>query len=105
MAIDWLLVQFCKDVNHALTAAASNAEGNRSLARYQRHRPEQTLLYRIIEQHYPVFTTHLAEQGRELPGYVQREFVDYLKCDRLAHGFLRVRCESCHADPAIRRCA
>ncbi|XOV90735.1 MAG: transposase zinc-binding domain-containing protein [Pseudomonadota bacterium] len=38
----------------------------------------------------------LAEQGRSLPGYVVREFEDYLKCGRLEHGFLRVRCESCH---------
>jgi hypothetical protein len=32
----------------------------------------------------------LAEQGRELPGYVQSEFEDYLNCGRLEHGFLRV---------------
>ena len=37
-------------------------------------------------------------EGSELPGYVQREFEDYLKCGRLDHGFLRVRCESCHAE-------
>jgi hypothetical protein len=27
-----------------------------------------------------------------LPGYVEQEFEDYLKCGRLEHGFLRVRC-------------
>jgi len=57
-----------------LTAAARDAEGDRSTGRNQRHRPEQTLLYRIVEQHYPVFSTHLAELGRGLPEYVQREF-------------------------------
>ena len=41
---------------------------------YERRRPDQTLLYQIIEQHYPVFSALMAEQGRELPGYVQREF-------------------------------
>ena len=30
----------------------------------------------------------LAEQGRSLPGYVVREFEDFLKCGRLEHGFL-----------------
>lgn len=45
-----------------------------------------TGLYRIVEQHYSTFTAHLAAQGRELPGYVQREFDDYLKCGRLEHG-------------------
>ncbi len=57
-----------------------------------RHRPEQTLLYRIVEEYYPTFAAHLAERDRKLPGYVQREFDDYLKSGRLEHGFLRVRC-------------
>lgn len=30
-----------------------------------------------------------------------REFEDYLKCGRLEHGFLRVRCESCHAEHLV----
>jgi len=55
---------------------------------YERHRPEQTLLYQIIEQHYPIFSALMAEHGRALPGYVQREFEDYLRCGRLEHGFL-----------------
>jgi len=33
--------------------------------------------------------------GRPLPRYVQDEFEAYLKCGRLEHGFLRVRCEDC----------
>ncbi len=43
----------------------------------------------------------LAEQGRSLPGYVVGEFEDYLKCGRLEHGFLRVRCESCHHEKLV----
>ncbi len=82
-------------------AAARMATRERDAAFYQRHRPEQTLLYRIVDEYYPAFAAHLAEQGRELPGYVQREFEDYLKCGRLEHGFLRVRCESCHAEHLV----
>ena len=52
--------------------AARMATRDRDAGRYQRHRPEQTLLYQIVEEYYPAFTAHLAEQGRELPGYVQR---------------------------------
>ena len=78
--------------------AARMASRDENTGRYQRHRPEQTLLYRIVKEYYPAFTGHLAEQGRELPDYVHREFEDYLKCGRLEHGFLRVRCESCHAE-------
>jgi len=40
----------------------------------QRHLPEQTLLYQIVDGYYPLFTAHLAEQGREMPAYVRREF-------------------------------
>ena len=69
--------------------------------RYRRHQPETTLLYRIVEQHYPAFLTHLEAEGRSLPDYVQQEFTDYLKCGRLEHGFLRVRCESCHHEKLV----
>ena len=40
-------------------------------------------------------------QGRPLPDYVQQEFEAYLQCARLEHGFLRVRCESCHAEHLV----
>jgi len=62
---------------------------------YERHRPEQTLLYQLIERHWPAFKDMLAAQGKQLPNHVTTEFDDYLKCGRLEHGFLRVRCESC----------
>jgi hypothetical protein len=68
-------------------AAARMTTRERDAAFYQRHRPEQTLLYRIVDEYYPAFVAHLGEQGRELPGYVQREFEDYLKCGRLEYGF------------------
>jgi len=38
----------------------------------------------------------LAAKGRVLPEYVEREFDGYLKCGRLKHGLLRVRCEICY---------
>ena len=69
--------------------------------RYQRHQPEKTLLYRIVEQHYPAFLAHLEAEGRTLPEHVRQEFTDYLRCGRLEHGFLRVRCESCHHEKLV----
>ena len=68
---------------------------------YVRHRPERTLLYQIVDEYYPAFKQHLESQDASLPGYVEQEFEDYLKCGRLEHGFLRVRCESCHADHLV----
>ena len=68
---------------------------------YERHRPERTLLYQLVEDYYPALKAHLAAQGTALPGYVEREFDEYLKCGRLEHGFLRVRCETCHAEHLV----
>lgn len=68
---------------------------------YRRHQPEKTLLYQLVEQHWPPFQTMLEAQGKRLPGYVIREFDEYLKCGRLEHGFLRVRCESCHHEKLV----
>ncbi|MEZ5517131.1 MAG: transposase [Gammaproteobacteria bacterium] len=72
-----------------------------SPSRYQRHQPEKTLLYRIVEQHYPAFLAHLEAEGRTLPEHVRQEFTDYLRCGRLEHGFLRVRCESCNHEKLV----
>ena len=63
--------------HHVAARSAGRVESG--AGRYQRHDPKQTLLYQIIEQHYPAFAAHLVAQGTELPGYVQREFEDYLK--------------------------
>ena len=58
--------------------------------RYERHRPEATLLYRLVERYYPDFLAALADGDRHLPAYVHAEFEAYLKCGRLEHGFLAV---------------
>ncbi len=68
---------------------------------HTRHQPEKTLLYQVIEEHYPEFLSHLSELDKTLPQYVQTEFEEYLKCGRLEHGFLRVQCESCHKEQLV----
>ncbi len=63
--------------------------------RYARHRPEQTLLYQMVEQYADAFFAHLGERDATLPGFVRDEFEAYLRCGRLEHGFLRVKCNQC----------
>ncbi len=63
---------------------------------YERHKPETTLLYQIVEEYWPSFKADLCSQGKHLPHFVEKEFDEYLKCGKLEHGFLRVRCSSCH---------
>lgn len=81
--------------------AARNAERHGLTYAYERHQPEHTRLYSIVERHYPAFVAHLAWQGRCLPGYIEQEFADFLKCGRLEYGFLRVRCEVCHHERLV----
>jgi len=62
---------------------------------YKRHQPETTLLYQLVERYHPGFTVNLAEQGKYLPKYVEREFDKFLRCGRLQYGFVRVVCGAC----------
>lgn len=42
--------------------AARMASRDEDAGRYQRHRPELTLLYQIVEEYYPAFTAHLGKR-------------------------------------------
>ena len=81
--------------------AGRDANQDGGSVEYERHRPEQTLLYQVVEEYHPAFEAQLAAEGKGLPDYVQREFEDYIKCGRLESGFLRVRCGSCHAERLV----
>jgi ribosomal protein S27E len=71
-------------------------------AQYARHRPEETLLYQVIDRYYPDFLAQIETEGCcTLPRFVRREFEEYLKCGRLEHGFLRVRCTDCYAEKLV----
>ena len=69
--------------------------------KYKRHRPETTLLYQLVERYYPDFIANLAEQGKYLPKYVEREFDEFLRCGRLEYGFLRVVCGDCKHEKLV----
>ena len=69
---------------------------------YERHRPEETLFYKLIQENLNTFYAHTeGVDGDGLPGFVKREFNKYLKCGILAHGFLRARCESCEHEKIV----
>ena len=53
----------------AQAPAGREASTGHGVRRYERHRPEQTLLYRLVEQHYPEFADAMAAQGKPLPAY------------------------------------
>ena len=56
---------------------------------YERHRPEQTTLYRLVQQHAATFFEQVESAARaDLPQFVKDEFDAFLECGILAHGFL-----------------
>ena len=51
----------------------------------QRHRPEQTTLYRLVQQHAATFFAQAeTEAGADLPQFVKDEFDAFLWCGILA---------------------
>jgi hypothetical protein len=64
---------------------------------YESRDPSHTVLYQVIADHLETFLASLAAdpEANGLPAYVQREFYDYLQCGILAHGFLRMGCDTC----------
>lgn len=84
----------------ALHSARKAHQGNGE-PRYERHRPEQTLLYQLVERHCPRLPVALGEHDQSLPKYVRDEFEEYLKCGRLEYGFVRLCCEACHQEKLV----
>ncbi len=61
---------------------------------YQRRRPEETLLYRLVEEHWPAFLER-AEEAGGLPDFVVDEFDAYLRCGLPEHGIVHFACKAC----------
>ena len=91
----------------SLTLDLKNPRGNPIVSHmaeggiHERHRPEETPLYRIVETCYPKFLARLEAEGASRPHFVQQEFDHYLKCGLLEHGFLRVKCDACHHEHLV----
>src|SRR5438093_8971442 len=68
-----------------------------AVATYAPRDPSRTVLYHVIAEHLETFLASLADdpEATGLPAYVQQEFYDYLQCGILAHGFLRLGCDTC----------
>src|SRR5215471_3380994 len=69
-----------------------------AVATYAPRDPSQTVLYHVIAEHLETFlaSCHDDPEATGLPAYVEREFYAYLRCGILAHGFLRLGCDTCH---------
>lgn len=72
--------------------------------RYARREPVGTVLHKIVREN---LETMLAEvrggdpAGRGLPGYVEKEFREYLKCGVVSEGFRLLRCTRCGEEAVV----
>ncbi|HEY7711504.1 MAG TPA: transposase zinc-binding domain-containing protein [Candidatus Entotheonella sp.] len=64
---------------------------------YQPRDPSSTVLYQVVAEHLETFlaTTAADPTAKGLPDYVVEEFYAYLQCGILAHGFVRLGCDTC----------
>ena len=67
----------------------------------QRRTPEQTSLYRAVQEHLETVLAQAESAGARVPAFVKRECDDYLKCGFLSHGFARLRCSKCGDESLI----
>ena len=70
---------------------------------YRRRKPEESLLYRVVQENLETFFELAAHRsgGKGLPTYVRQEFERYMDCGILANGFARVRCAACGYNGAV----
>jgi hypothetical protein len=68
---------------------------------YRRRDPTETLLYRVVRDHFLEFVRSREAEGRYLPEYVNREFVSFIECGVLANGFMRLTCGSCRHEKLV----
>jgi hypothetical protein len=65
---------------------------------YHRHRPEQTVLFRAVQEHWRSFVEQLESEWAGpggLPHFVSEEIEAFLRCGLPAHGLIVARCREC----------
>jgi len=69
---------------------------------YAPRRPEQGVLYQVVQEHFETFRAQAARlrDGEGLPRFVEQEFRNFLTCGCLAGGFARFHC-ACGLDRLV----
>ena len=63
--------------------------------KYRPRRPQQTVLYQVLDRHLGAFIEQVEAADRPLPQFVRRELEGLLTCGRLDLGFCRQACTGC----------
>jgi hypothetical protein len=92
----------------ALTFAAANpaptgATHTSRLGVFDRHRPEETVLFKTLQEHWKSFVAEIEASADlpALPAFVVSEVEAFLRCGILAHGLVLTRCRDCGWSRAV----
>jgi len=68
-----------------------------------RPRDPASVLDQVVRDHFETFRAHAAglREGEGLPGFVDQEFREFLRCGWLAGGFARLRCTRCRSERLV----
>ena len=83
------------------TPHSPDAQGGSAQRTYTRHRPEESVLYNVIQQELEAFLARAQAREQPVPRFVEQEFQAFLRCGILAHGFLRLHCDDCGFDRLV----
>jgi hypothetical protein len=70
---------------------------------YRPRDPAANALYHVVRDHFEALRAHAAHlrDGEGLPGFVEQEFREFLRCGWLAGGFARLRCTRCRIERLV----
>jgi hypothetical protein len=86
------------------TPAPARAFGDPRVAggrSYARRKPEESVLYRVVQEELETFLASACARERPVPRFVARELRAFLRCGILAYGFVRVHCDGCGLDRVV----
>ena len=78
-----------------------DSRGGMWMAIYERHTPENTLVYKVISRQWSGIKRDFAAFDVSIAPHVSSEFDRYLRCGILQYGFLRLKCVGCAAERVI----
>jgi hypothetical protein len=77
------------------------ASGRGTQHGYARRRPEESVLYGVVQTELETFLARAQTRDRPVPRFVERELRGFLHYGILAHGFVRVHCDGCGLDRVV----
>ncbi len=88
-------------MGHSAAPSSHPQRGGGDDPGYSRRRPEESVLYGVVQGELESFLARALARERPVPRFVERELRGFLGCGILAHGFVRVHCDACGLDRIV----